>query len=84
VARDGTPASAPCSHSVLSRIVIPYYFHARASLMTHKYRRCIVVLLINKSIEPNEEQKALTNGFDQGFTVNTSNGFSGVFGNTSK
>jgi hypothetical protein len=26
-------------------------------LMTHKYRGCIVVLSINKSVEPNEEQK---------------------------
>jgi hypothetical protein len=25
------------------------------SLMTHKYRGCIVVLSINKSVEPNEE-----------------------------
>jgi hypothetical protein len=41
-------------------------------LMTHKYRGCIVVLLINKSVEPNEEQKVLMSGFDQGFTVNTS------------
>jgi hypothetical protein len=41
-------------------------------LMTHKYRGCIVVLLINKSVEPNEEQKVLNSGFDQGFTVNTS------------
>jgi hypothetical protein len=41
-------------------------------LMTHKYRGCIVVLLINKSIEPNEEQKVLTSSFDQGFTINTS------------
>jgi hypothetical protein len=41
-------------------------------LMTHKYRRCTIVLLINKSVEPNEEQKVLTSGFDQGFTVNTS------------
>jgi hypothetical protein len=41
-------------------------------MMTHKYRRCIVVLSINKSVEPNEEQKVLTSGFDQGFTVNTS------------
>jgi hypothetical protein len=40
-------------------------------LMTHKYRGCIVVLSINKSVEPNEEQKVLTSGFDQGFTVNT-------------
>jgi hypothetical protein len=41
-------------------------------LMTHEYRGCIVVLSINKSVEPNEEQKVLTSGFDQGFTVNTS------------
>jgi hypothetical protein len=40
-------------------------------LMTHKYRGCIVVLSINKSVEPNEEQKVLMSGFDQGFTVNT-------------
>ena len=42
-----------------------------AWLMTHKYRGCIVVLSINKSVEPNEEQKVLTRSFDQGFTVNT-------------
>jgi hypothetical protein len=41
-------------------------------LMTHKYRGCIVVLLINKSVKPNEEQKVLMSSFDQGFTVNTS------------
>jgi hypothetical protein len=41
-------------------------------VMTHKYRGCIVVLSINKSVEPNEEQKVLMSGFDQGFTVNTS------------
>jgi hypothetical protein len=41
-------------------------------LMAHKYRGCIVVLLINKSVEPNEEQKALTSSFYQGFTANTS------------
>jgi hypothetical protein len=41
-------------------------------VMTHKYRGCIVVLSINKSVKPNEEQKVLTSGFDQGFTVNTS------------
>jgi hypothetical protein len=41
-------------------------------LMTHKYRGCIVVLSINKSLEPNEEQKVLISGFDQGFTINTS------------
>jgi hypothetical protein len=41
-------------------------------VMTHKYRGCIIVLSINKSVEPNEEQKVLMSGFDQGFTVNTS------------
>jgi hypothetical protein len=41
-------------------------------LMTHKYMGCIVVLLINKSVKPNEEQKVLTIGFDQGITANTS------------
>jgi hypothetical protein len=41
-------------------------------VMTYKYRGCIVVLSINKSVEPNEEQKVLMNGFDQGFTINTS------------
>jgi hypothetical protein len=42
------------------------------TMMTHKYRGCIVVLSINKSVEPNEEQKVLTSSFDEGFTVNTS------------
>jgi hypothetical protein len=41
-------------------------------MMTHKYRGCIVVLSISKSVEPNEEQKVLTSDFDQGFTINTS------------
>src|SRR6266480_1243165 len=44
-------------------------------LMTHKYRGCIAVLSINKSVEPNEEQKVLQSDFDQGFTVNTSKQF---------
>jgi hypothetical protein len=43
-----------------------------AMLMTHKYRGCIIVLSINKSVEPNKEQKVLTSSFDQGFTVHTS------------
>ena len=34
--------------------------------MTHKYRGSIVVLSISKSVEPNEEQKALINSFQQG------------------
>jgi hypothetical protein len=37
-------------------------------LMTHKYMGCIVVISINKSVEPSEEQKVLTSSFDQGFT----------------
>jgi hypothetical protein len=40
-------------------------------MMTHKYRGCIILLSINKSVEPNEEQNVLTSSFDQGFTVNT-------------
>jgi hypothetical protein len=47
-------------------------FQCRVGLMTHKYRGCIVLLSINKSVEANEEQKALTSSFDQGFTVKTS------------
>ena len=39
--------------------------------MTHKYRGSIVLLSINKSVEPNEEQKVLTSGFLQGFTAST-------------
>ena len=38
-------------------------------VMTHKYRGCIVVLSINKSVEPNEEQKVLAGDLDQEFTV---------------
>ena len=40
--------------------------------MTHKYRGCIIVLSINRSVDPNEEQKVLTSSFDEGFAVNTS------------
>ena len=46
------------------------YFHAMANqcrrMMTHKYRGSIVVLSISKSVEPNEEQKEMTSGFQQG------------------
>jgi hypothetical protein len=49
-----------------------FYIKDQKAMMTHKYRGCIVVLSINKSVEPNEEQKVLTSGFDQGFTANTS------------
>ena len=40
-------------------------------VMTHKYRGSIVVLSISKSVKPNEEQKVLTSGFQQGFTAST-------------
>jgi hypothetical protein len=36
-------------------------------LMTHKYKGSIVVLLISKSVQSNEEQKKLIGGFPQGF-----------------
>ena len=35
-------------------------------LMTHKYRGSIIVLSISKSVKPNEEQKEMTSGFQQG------------------
>ena len=35
-------------------------------LMTHKCRGYIVVLSISKSVEPNEEQKEMISGFQQG------------------
>jgi hypothetical protein len=57
---------------VIPAAVPPPIFLQRLAVMTPKYRGCIVVLLINKSVEPNKEQKVLTSGFDQGFTVNTS------------
>lgn len=36
------------------------------TLMTDKYKRSIIVLLISKSIEPNKEQEEITSGFQQG------------------
>jgi hypothetical protein len=38
----------------------------KTPLMTHKYRGSIIVLSISKSVEPNEEQKEMTSGFQQG------------------
>ena len=35
-------------------------------VMTHKYRGSIIVLSISKSVEPNEEQKEMISGFQQG------------------
>ena len=40
--------------------------------MAHKYRGCIAILSINKSVEPNEEQKVLASNLDQEFNVKTS------------
>jgi len=34
--------------------------------MTHKYVESIVAFSISKSVEPNEEQKEMTGGFQQG------------------
>ena len=41
-------------------------------MMTHKYRGSIVVLSISKSVEPNEEQKEMISGFQQGILMRTS------------
>ena len=38
----------------------------KIALMTHKYMGSIVAFLISKSVEPNEEQKEMTSGFQQG------------------
>ena len=40
-------------------------------MMTHKYKGCIVVLSINRSVDPNEEQKVLNSGMEQEIPVNT-------------
>jgi hypothetical protein len=64
-----SPAVSPPSSSTPCRDQID---SNPTPVMTHKYRGCIVVLSINKSVEPNEEQKVLMSGFDQGITVNTS------------
>ena len=46
-------------------------------VMTHKYRECIVVLSINRSVDPNEEQKVLTSGVEQ--KIYLANEFLGFF-----
>ena len=35
-------------------------------LMTHKYRGSIIVVSISKNVEPNEEQKEMISGIQQG------------------
>ena len=47
-------------------IVMTLHGSINCSMMTHKYRGSIIVLLISKSVEPNKDQKALINGFQQG------------------
>jgi hypothetical protein len=62
----------PLCHHRPQPLTSLYMLRFPGVLMTHKYRGCIIVLSINKSVEPNEEQKVLMSSFDQGFTVNTS------------
>ena len=38
----------------------------RGTLMIHTYQGSIVAFSISKSVEPNEEQKEMTSGFQQG------------------
>jgi hypothetical protein len=72
-ARGGGSDRTEGMHAVLGAVTIQGRKKLMGgSLMSHKYRGCIIVLSVNKSVEPNEEQKVLTSGFDQGFTVNTS------------
>ena len=42
------------------------YKKVSGSLMTHKYRGSIIVISISRSVEPNEEQKEMISGFQQG------------------
>jgi hypothetical protein len=59
-------------HKTSTSLTIPIGEIVSLLVMTHKYRGCIVVLSINKSVEPNEEQKVLMSSFDQGITLKTS------------
>ena len=57
------------SHSFISRGFVDKFklpIVALKSLMTHKYRGSIILLSISKSVEPNEEQKEMIRGFQQG------------------
>ena len=45
---------------------VRHAWYSMVTLMTHKCRGSIVVLSISKSVEPNEEQKEMTSGFEQG------------------
>ena len=66
------PYAKQLSPAPMHRVTKPGASRPPSRLMTHKYRGCIVVLSINKSVEPNEEQKVLTRSFGKDFTVNTS------------
>ena len=56
-------------HSKQSMIMHLSDSHVRANIhfmMTHMYRGSIIVISISKSVEPNEEQKEMISGFQQG------------------
>src|SRR4051812_18582821 len=80
----GFPAPYHCSapsaprwdrHSYLSKVIryTPYTCGSSRTLhgwvVTHKYRGCIVVLSINRSVDPNEEQKVFTSGLEHVVSV---------------
>ena len=60
---EGTRLAMPKAILRAELIVIEAWFRG---LMTHKYRGCIIVLSISKSVEPNKEQKEMISGFQQG------------------
>jgi hypothetical protein len=66
--REGSTVVIVDGGDAMARFSVKY----RRKVMTHKYRGCIVVLSINESVKPNEDQKVLTSIFYRGFTVNTS------------
>ena len=53
-------------NSTYQRRYTPWQRRQKRVLMTHKNRGSIVVLSISKSVEPNEEQKEMISGFQQG------------------
>ena len=59
------------TNSTYQQRFTPRHRRQKIVLMTHKCRGSIAVLSINKSVEPNEEQKVLAGRFAQGFTANT-------------
>ena len=63
--------AAPVVAGWAMRPILPRERRQKRVLMTQKCRGSIVAFSISKSDEPNEEQKVLITGFEQGFTVNT-------------